>query len=495
VSTERIPIVGEDGSVFLATSTDDGNLAIWDETGTELIGIFAEDGTELDADDYAIEDDDADYDGEYDDDVGEYADEADVEDVEDDDDAYIDQLEQRLVAAEQAADPEAQARDLENQLASIEAIRGHPLTRSELRSVLARVEEDADAGREINAYAAVERADGEGEPLLNLDRHEDRVRWMLPELAGIGATPAARASLAGVAKRWAPAISPTSLAAISGPNPGSLSSCGAICSTRFGDLALEPVDRERELAQAAQLVARDPHAHRLLRAGEPPADADRPLVREQRAARQPQLGPQIVQMPQQRAVELDAMADQPFAVVDEQPQVELRSVQVRGREGLQALLQRGAGDVECVDRVRLAAPAGALACLRGQVRRDPHHALAALDQEPLQRSGDVAAILKRPHAVAVEAARPPQQGAEAAPADLDGLFTEQLAGCGRHGGDRVRTLVSVRAKHDHDPRPPLDASGADVWWTRLARGGATHLSSHARHPDRRRATKHKEVRP
>jgi hypothetical protein len=33
-------------------------------------------------------------------------------------------------------------------------------------------------------------------------------------------------------------------------------------------------------------------------------------------------------MPQQRAVELDAMADQAFAMVDEQPQVELGPVQV-----------------------------------------------------------------------------------------------------------------------------------------------------------------------
>ena len=41
-----------------------------------------------------------------------------------------------------------------------------------------------------------------------------RWRRVFPELAGIGATPAARASFAGVAKRWAPAISPTSLAAI-----------------------------------------------------------------------------------------------------------------------------------------------------------------------------------------------------------------------------------------------------------------------------------------
>jgi hypothetical protein len=37
-------------------------------------------------------------------------------------------------------------------------------------------------------------------------------------------------------------------------------------------------------------------------------------------------------MPLQRAVELDAMADKPFAVVNEQPQVELGPVQVRGRK-------------------------------------------------------------------------------------------------------------------------------------------------------------------
>ena len=36
-------------------------------------------------------------------------------------------------------------------------------------------------------------------------------------------------------------------------------------------------------------VARDPNAHRLLRAGEPPADPRAPLLREQRPARQPHI--------------------------------------------------------------------------------------------------------------------------------------------------------------------------------------------------------------
>src|SRR3954452_24002080 len=109
-------------------------------------------------------------------------------------------------------------------------------------------------------------------------------------------------------------------------------------------------------------------------------------------------------MPQQRAVELDAMADESFAVVDKQPQVQLRSVQVRGREGLQTLLPRGAGNVERIDRIGLAALTRAPAALRGQVRRDPQHPLATPDQKALERPGDVTAVLKRPHPLLVHAA-------------------------------------------------------------------------------------------
>ena len=160
---------------------------------------------------------------------------------------------------------------------------------------------------------------------------------MLPELAGIGATPAARASLAAVAKRWAPAISPTSLAAVSGPNPGSVSSCGAICATSWAISRSSALIAWVSSRDAAQLVAGDPDAHRLLGAGQPPGDARRPTAVEQRAAGQLELGPEIVQMPLQRAVERDALTNKPFAVVDQQPQIELRPVQVRDREGVQAL--------------------------------------------------------------------------------------------------------------------------------------------------------------
>ena len=93
----------------------------------------------------------------------------------------------------------------------------------------------------------------------------DRVR---PEEAGIGADPAIRASFASVAKRSTPAISPTSFAAISTPQPRSASSRGATWATRQREFALERVDRLGQLADAAQLVARDPHPGGLLGARE-----------------------------------------------------------------------------------------------------------------------------------------------------------------------------------------------------------------------------------
>src|SRR4051794_35391456 len=163
-----------------------------------------------------------------------------------------------------------------------------------------------------------------------------RCRWGLPELAGIGATPAARANLAGVAKRWAPAISPTSLAAVNGPNPGWESSCGAIAATRLA-ISRSSALMVRESSRMRRSSSRaDADAHRLLRAREATGNARRPAAVEQRAAGQLELGPEIMQMPLQRAVQPDALTDQPFAVIDQQPQIELGPSQVRDRERRQA---------------------------------------------------------------------------------------------------------------------------------------------------------------
>ena len=49
---------------------------------------------------------------------------------------------------------------------------------------------------------------------------------MLPELVGMGAVPVIRANLEAVGNRCAPAVSPIALAAMSGPQPGMVSSRG-----------------------------------------------------------------------------------------------------------------------------------------------------------------------------------------------------------------------------------------------------------------------------
>jgi hypothetical protein len=117
---------------------------------------------------------------------------------------------------------------------------------------------------------------------------------VLPELAGIGATPQARASLAAVANRLAPGDLADELGGDQRPEPRLAEQLRREPRDELGDLVLERADCERELAQAAQLVACDPDTHRLLGARQPPANPRAPLLREQRAARQPQLGPEVV---------------------------------------------------------------------------------------------------------------------------------------------------------------------------------------------------------
>jgi hypothetical protein len=106
-------------------------------------------------------------------------------------------------------------------------------------------------------------------------------------------------------------------------------------SDELGDVALESRDGVGEVAQAAQLVARDPDAHRLLGAGEASRDPGAPPLRKQCAAGELRFGPEVVQMPLQRVVELDAVTDEALAVIDQQPRIELGAVELRGGKRLE----------------------------------------------------------------------------------------------------------------------------------------------------------------
>jgi len=62
-----------------------------------------------------------------------------------------------------------------------------------------------------------------------------------------------------------------------------------------------------------------------------------------------------VQVPLERAVERHADADEPLAVIDQQPQIQFRACERGGRQRLDAGGQGGPGDRERIDPIRLAA--------------------------------------------------------------------------------------------------------------------------------------------
>ena len=135
-------------------------------------------------------------------------------------------------------------------------------------------------------------------------------------------------------------------------------------------------------------------------------DARLPAGGGQGARRDLGLGPEVVQVPAQVVAERGALRDEPFAVIDEQPDVELRAGQLRDRQRVEAFAQRGARDRDGVDGVGLARSRAGAALADGELGRDPDHGLAAGEQEPLERAGDVPAVLDRPDALAAVSRAP-----------------------------------------------------------------------------------------
>ena len=187
-------------------------------------------------------------------------------------------------------------------------------------------------------------------------------------------------------------------------------------------------------------------------------------------------------MPLQRAVERDALADEPFAVIDQQPQIELGPIQMRDREGLQALpaTRRERHRGRRSDRT---CRADARSC-----ERRPSDASGSAT--PARRGRSETAPGPRRRAGSPQAPRPARHQGRAPTA------TAHRTRAGRPG--RSARPATRRSR----PRPPRPCANAcecprqarscpsssssprwtDAWRTRLAGGGATHLSSHARHP-------------
>jgi hypothetical protein len=230
------------------------------------------------------------------------------------------------------------------------------------------------------------------------------------------------ASRASLAKREAPAVSPTSLAAVRTPQPGSSSKARA---DEDGQLALELRGTARKLATAADKLASDSYLRRLRKASEQARYACEPARAIERAGGHLELRAELVQVPAQAVLNARALGDEVLAVVDEQPDLATFALETSSRE--LGLAQSGSGDGERIDRIRLAALTDRATRPGHQLRRDAHDPLARGKQEALEADRDVAAVLERPQPLAGKRARPLDQLLVAPTARLDRPLTSDLA--------------------------------------------------------------------
>ena len=150
----------------------------------------------------------------------------------------------------------------------------------------------------------------------------------------------------------------------------------------------------------------------LLGARQAAGDAVLPARGGQRARRDLELGPEVVQVPAQVVDQRGALRDQPLAVIDEQPDVELGAGELRDRQRLEPFAQRGARDRDarrsrrtCRARApTLRAPAISFGATR--TTRSPR-----ASRNRSSAPGDVPAVLDRPHPLAAERRAPRRSSA------------------------------------------------------------------------------------
>ena len=189
-------------------------------------------------------------------------------------------------------------------------------------------------------------------------------------------------------------------------------------------------------------------------------------------------------MPLQRVVERDALADQPLAVIDQQPQVELGPVQLRGRAASSrpsrsaARATATASMLSDLPRSRPARRASAISLVGTRNTRSPRR-----DQKPLERARRRAGSppAPRPARRRARAPRPAAPRTRARrPATVFSPSSSPVAAataaivCERLWVSAPSTIIDLVHL--------FTSTEVDTRRTRLAGGAATLLSSHAGHP-------------
>jgi hypothetical protein len=258
----------------------------------------------------------------------------------------------------------------------------------------------------------------------------------------------------------------------------------------------ECVDGAGELADATQLIACDAHARGLRGARETAREPLWPVHGHQAAGRDLEFGPEVVEVPAQVVDQPRPCRDEPLAMVDEQPDVKLDSGELRDRQRLDSVPDRRPRDRDRVDHIRLAALARAVPGARGQLWRDAQHTLAPGDQETLERSGHVAAVLDRPHPLATHPrVQRNKSSKERRRARTIRSATSWPVAPSTAAAVCESLCVSVPITIIRSVPPVGITTRSDLRTTHLSRGGATLLSSQAEDPRAAASDTTRHVKP
>ena len=203
---------------------------------------------------------------------------------------------------------------------------------------------------------------------------------MSPDQTGTGALPLCRANASFERKRAMPAVSPTILAAVSGPQPGRARRVNASDRTRASISRSSCLDRDRQLADPGQELTGEP-GNRLA----PPGERRLEPGLDDQPAKGPRgwLGDgELDEVPAQALLVAGPLADQVFAVVDEQANVAVGTIE-RG-DWQTWLAEHRLGDGEGVDRVALARLTERAPRPRHQLGRDADNRLTSSEEVGLQ---------------------------------------------------------------------------------------------------------------
>jgi len=215
-----------------------------------------------------------------------------------------------------------------------------------------------------------------------------------------------------------------------------------------GDLALECPLPHRQLANLSKHVGGDAR-HHSLQLSESGGDGVKVLVARQRPPGRVPRRVEFVEMPSQPVDAPGPLIDQVFSMIDKQPQLTSRPVELSG--GQIRVAQRRPSHRQRVDRIRLAIGPRRVTSTGHQLRRHPHDPLPCPQQVGLQSPRQVPAVLHRPAPLPVEPLRPPQHRQMICGGRRRRRQLAKLAADLVDGHHRVAALVRIDPQCHHVP--------------------------------------------